>query len=223
MYTERTQGTKDAHIMSQTISPAQHANPDAYWSGGEYELNLSFGTLRDRQWQRLMEAVWQQLDGPFAGRFVPGEPAPPAPVTVPAPTDAQIQFGGFQVAGLSVGCRVLATRSLFECVTIQVPLGMFAGLETDEDELAALRIPELDRYYADLALTLYEAVPFDLANMGLQCECRLVAELQVDTRQWLSLMRTGNFFVRDEVLRQLGSWPDDFKPAYPGLRWIPPA
>ena len=40
-----------------TLRLAHHADLDTFWSGGEYELNLSFGTLRDKQWQRLVNAL----------------------------------------------------------------------------------------------------------------------------------------------------------------------
>lgn len=207
--------------MSQTLHLAAHPDADSYWSGGEYELNLSFGTLRDKQWQRVMNAVWNHaaISGPFTRRFVPGAPADPAGILVPPPGAAQTQYGGLLIGSFEVGVGVLATRSLFECVSLQVPLGMFAGLEVGD---SALHIDPLDRIYRNLALAVFDAVPFDLTNIGLQCECRLVGELQIDTQQRLELMARGSFFARDQVLLLLGVPPDDYAAVRPALRWIPP-
>jgi hypothetical protein len=210
-------------VTSQNLRLATHPKTDAYWSGGEYELNLSFGTLRDRQWQRLIPTIWQHtaISGPFAQRFVPGESPQAAEIQVPEPDAAQVQYAGLQVESLQVGCGVLVTRSLFECITLQVPLGMFEGLEADPHNKFALRIEPLDFVYREIALTVFDVVPFDLANIGFQCECRLVAELRIDTKQRLELMMSGNFFAQDEVLSLLGIAPGDYPAVRPGLRWVP--
>ncbi|MCD4684822.1 MAG: hypothetical protein K8S97_02665, partial [Anaerolineae bacterium] len=185
--------------MTQHLALAQHTRPEAFWSGGEYELNLSFGMLRDRQWTRLVEALWahEALSGPVAARYIPGEPLPvPVAVEVPEPTAAQAQYGVLQVSGLDAGCSVLATRSLFECVTVQVPVGMFDGLSTsDEAAPTQLHISPLDHVFRELALMLFEIVPFDLANIGYLAGPQLVEELQADTAQRLALINTGNFFA----------------------------
>ena len=210
--------------MSQNLHLAAHTELDAFWSGGAYELNLSFGTLRDRQWQRLIAAVWQNdaLSGPFARRFRPGAPPAAAAVQVPDPDAALTQYAGLRIDSLQVGCSVLATRSLFECVTLQVPLGMFDGLNVGPEPIVSLRIEPLDFVYRAIALALYDVVPFDLANIGFQCECRLLAELQVDSRQRHELMAAGNLFARDNALLLLGISPEHYAAVRPGLRWIPP-
>lgn len=211
--------------MAAQLQLASHAEAERYWSGGEYELNLTLGTLRDKQWQRLIEALWRHdaLSGPFAERFIPGTAGESVPVQVPAPTDALAQYGCLRVDSLQVGCTVLATRSLFECVTIQVPLGMFEGVTLPPGELARLRIEPLDQVFREIALTVFEVVPFDLANMGYQCECRLVAELQVDVQQRRGFIESGYFYARDEVLQSLGVWPEDYALARSGLRWVQPS
>ena len=48
--------------MSDVLIVAHHQQPASYWEGGHYELNLSYDTLRDRQWQRIMEAVWDESE-----------------------------------------------------------------------------------------------------------------------------------------------------------------
>jgi hypothetical protein len=212
--------------MTQHLALAQHTTPDVYWAGGEYELNLSFGLLRDRQWQRLIEALWvhEALSGPLAARYIPGEEIPgPAAIEVPEPTAAQTQYGVLYVADLVVGCGVLATRSLFECVTVHVPVGMFDGIVVTEDaEPVQLQIEPLDHVFHDLALTLYEIVPFDLATIGYLAGPQLVEELQTDTAQRLALFSVGNFFARDAVLSKLKAWPENYPAVRAGLRWIPP-
>jgi hypothetical protein len=211
--------------MVSQLQVASHTAAEQYWSGGEYELNLTLGTLRDKQWQRLLESLWrhESISGPYAERFVPGFEVEPAPIQIPAPTDALAQYGVLHLGVGQVGCMVLATRSLFECVTIQVPLGMFAGMSRlTDDERARLRIDPLDQVCQDMALAVFEAVPFDLANMGFQCECRLVAELQTDARQRRNFVAGGYFFARDAVLQLLNLEPEEYPLAYHGLRWVPP-
>ncbi len=203
---------------------ADHAHADDYWSGGDYEINLSFDTLRDRQWQRALEVLWNYpaLDGPCDPRYVPGSAPDRVPLLVPAPSDAQVQHGTLMIDSLRVGCRVLATRSLFECLTVQVPLGMFAELPPLPDDPALFRVAALDELFQDLAQAIYEVAPFDLANLGYQCECRLVAELQADPQLTQDFFNNGSFFARDGILESLGAWPEDFPLVTPGLRWIPP-
>lgn len=212
--------------MTQHLALAQHHLPDTYWSGGEYELNLSFGMLRDRQWQRLIEALWSHevLSGPIVERYVPGTEIPaPAPVEVPEPTAAQTQYGVLRVTGLDVGCSVLATRSLFECVTVQVPVGMFDGLISDEGaEPVQVHIEPLGHLFRELALVLFEIVPFDLANIGYLVGPPLVEELQADMAQRLALFNMGNFFASDAVLHKLKVWPENYPAVRVGLRWVPP-
>lgn len=210
--------------MVQKLRLATHLEADAYWSGGEYELNLTFGTLRDKQWQRVLETIWNYgaISGPFRQRYIPGSALDRVSVLVPAPTDAQTQYGSLTLGSLCIGCGVLATRSLFECVTLQVPLGMFEGLHPAQTDLSRFRIDALDQLYQDIALAVYEAVPFDLANIGFQCECRLVAELQTDSQQRRSFLAGGYFFARDGVLTALDVRPDDYPLALAGLRWVPP-
>jgi len=119
-----------------------------------------------------------------------------------------------------VGCAVLVTRSLFECVTLQVPLGMFDGVPVDGR--GTPRIEALDHIYQDIALDVFDYVPFDLATIGFQSGCCLFAELQADEQQCFDLLNAGSIFARDDVLRALNVWPDDYPAARPGLRWIPP-
>src|SRR5229473_2974601 len=58
---------------AKTLTVATHANASAFYEGGHYELNLSFEMLRDRQWQRALETLWEDaaLYGPLASRYYP--------------------------------------------------------------------------------------------------------------------------------------------------------
>jgi hypothetical protein len=212
--------------MGPLPQPAKHANPNAYWRGGDYALNLSFSTLRDKQWARLVQAVWEHpaLDGPFAERYIPGASGERAPIQTPEQTATWIQHGRLEIDDFWVGCAVQATRSLFECVTVQVPIGMFDGLtgETGGATAATIRLEALDHLYQNIAVAVFEMVPFELANLGYLSECQLVTELQFNTRRRLELLGQGDVFIRDDILRLLNVSPEDYPAIRPDLRWIPP-
>lgn len=212
--------------MSFTPVVANHADPEAFWQGGEYELNLSYGTLRDIQWGRLMEAIWDHADieGPFTERYTPGRATETTAVQTPEQTATWIQYGRLRVADDWVGCAVQATRSLFECVTVQVPLGMFEGLVNEHGAAlnTDIRLDELEHVFQDMALTAFDAVPFELANIGYLCECQLVTELQFDTEKRLQLFANGNFFVRDDIMQLLRTSPTDYPTVRTDLRWASP-
>jgi hypothetical protein len=199
------------------LSLATHHNDNDYWSGGDYELNMSFGTLRDKQWERLMKTLWEHgaLTGPYTDPYIPGMRPESIAAEVPQATAAITQHGSLAIEDFQVGCRVLATRSLFECITLQVPSGMFATSDTPLD-------PEpLDHVYRDIALTVYEIAPFEIANIGLQCECKLVTELQANTSQRLEFLAQGNFFAPDSILLALGADPENYASVRSKLRWVP--
>src|SRR5690242_8461062 len=114
--------------MSDTLTLAKHNDLASYWEGGHYELNLSFDTLRDRQWQRVMQTIWSHsaLQGPLPERYVPGEEfGELIGIQAPPPTATLTQHGRMKIGEFVIGCDVQATRSLFECVSVLVPLGMF--------------------------------------------------------------------------------------------------
>src|SRR5438105_2966046 len=145
--------------MSKAPRPltlAGHKNPAAFWNGGPYELNLSFDMLRDKQWQRIMQTLWEQpaLHGPLSERYTPGQPIPEQiPVQTPPPTAAMTQHGVLKVGEVVVGCDIQATRSLFECVSLLVPVTMFrdltpsTSLRQEHPELQTL-----DELFYDIAL-----------------------------------------------------------------------
>lgn len=207
------------------LSLAAHKQNHLYWEGGHYELNMTFDALRDKQWQRVLQAIWgyPQLFGPLESRFIPGTAALQTAIAIPAPTATQTQHGQIVLGSVAVGCDVLATRSLFECVSLLVPLGMFSGLDHATPELrrANPALAELDQTFAALALAVYDAVPFRLAAIGLERECQVVAELKSDDQARQALIDEANFFAQEDVLRQLNIPMDDYQLVRNGLRWAP--
>jgi len=207
--------------MSQNLLFASHPDPAAYWLGGSYILNMAFGALRKRQWERLIPALWNfpALHGPFAAPALPSQLPVSETVTLPAPRSTQMWFGNLDVDSFRVGCTVQAVRTKSACVRIEIPLGMFEnnGSELDENHLEPVK-----QRFQELALAVFKTRPFDLATIGFQPECPVMTELLTDTRQWLSLLAKGNFFIRNEMLALLGYSAESFYPVSPEFCWIEP-
>lgn len=194
-----------------------------FWSGRHYELNMSFATLRDAQWSRLLGALWEyvQIAGPLTTRFVPDQsPAAIVDVQLPAPTATYTQHGVLHLGEWQLGLDVLVTRSLFECVSLIVPEGMFSRAEAD-GETKATALSALRETYGTLALHLYQAVPFEIAVLGWDRECQLRNELAGDSDLRAQFLERGGCLVQDGVLRQLGATPNHYEELLPGLRWLP--
>src|SRR5438105_4609509 len=116
------------------LNVANYASPATYYEGGHYELNMSFEALREKQWQNVLETIWKfpQLNGPLSERYYPGGAiSTVAPIQSPPPTVTLTQHGQLQIGEAVVGCDIQATRSLFECVSVMVPVAMFADLTPD--------------------------------------------------------------------------------------------
>jgi hypothetical protein len=213
--------------MAPVLTLAKHNNEHQYWEGGNYELNMSFDSLRDRQWARVTQAIWEQtaLFGPLTERYVPNKIAgDKAQAQVPAPTATLTQHGQLKVTGsLEIGCDVLATRSLFECVSILVPVGMFEGLVGNmtmrhtHPELQAL-----DEIFYNIALSVYDVVPFRIAAFGYERGCQLTSELRSDAQARHAFLVMGNFMAQEEVLRAIEPDLTPYKEVRPGLRWLEP-
>jgi hypothetical protein len=212
--------------VSSPLALASHNEETLYWEGGHYELNMSFEALRDKQWLRVMQAIWghPNMFGPLEHRFIPGGRTIETAIAIPPPTATQAQHGQILVSTSAAGCDVLATRSLFECVSVLVPLGMFDGLQhnTNDPRKDNPSLGLLDDVFAAIALAVYDVVPFKLAALGWERECQVVAELRSDDAARDALVRTGNFFAQDEVLRQLNIPMDSYPPVRNGLRWAAP-
>jgi hypothetical protein len=71
----------------------------------------------------------------------------------------------------------------------------------------------------EIALSVYDIVPFKLAAIGWERECQVVAELRADDAARAALIREGHFFAQDDVLRQLGI-AGDYQAVRAGLRWV---
>ncbi len=193
---------------------------EKYWSGKNFELNMSFATLRDVQWVRLTRDLWsfRQIQGPFVSRFIPDAPKPQATeIKTPAPTATFTQHGLLTIGQHQVGLDVLMTRSLFECISLIVPEGSFA-LSSIED----LSLVAVHEAYKSLALKLYNIVAFEIACIGWNRDCQLSAELASAPDSCQAFLKRGHFLAQDSVLRQLGTNPEDYDEVLPGVRWSPP-
>ncbi|MEP7287990.1 MAG: hypothetical protein ABI947_19735 [Chloroflexota bacterium] len=208
------------------LTVASYENPAAYYEGGRYELNLTFDTLRDKQWQRLLEILWQPptLSGPLATRYYPGQPTPPSVEVQPIPPTTTVTFRAqLQVEGMVVGCDIEATRSLFECVSVVVPVAMFRevrAIPTMRQQYPELQA--LDQIFYDLALRVYDVIPFKIAAIGYERTCQLPMELQTDPHVRHEFLTTGNFLAQDEVLMLIEPDISPYQQVRPDLRWMAP-
>src|SRR5260221_11748251 len=145
------------------LTVANHTSPGTYYEGGHYELNMSFEVLREKQWQSVLDTIWKspQLNGPLSERYYPGgEIATFVAIQSPPPTATLTQHGQLQIEEAVVGCDIQATRSLFECASVMVPVAMFADLipayniRQDHPELQVL-----DEMFYAIALSVYDVAP----------------------------------------------------------------
>lgn len=214
--------------MSNTLSAAVHEHPSRYWEGGNYELNMTFEMLRDRQWHQIIQTIWEHsaMYGPLAGRFSPlpnAQPGGKQAIQAPPPTAALIQHGMVKIGALQVGCDVQATRSLFECVSILIPLGMFEGIEGGAG--VRLRNPQLsvlDEIFYDIALAVYDTVPFQIAAIGYERACQLISELRTDSEARHHFLVSGNFLAQDQTLLEIEPDLSAYQVVRPNLRWLAP-
>lgn len=215
--------------MSKAIRPltlAGHKNSAAFWNGGTYELNMTFEMLRDKQWQRIMQTIWEQptLHGPLSERYIPGQPIPEeVPVQTPPPTAAMTQHGVLKVGEVIVGCDIQATRSLFECVSLLVPVTMFRDL-TPSSNLRAEHpeLQTLDELFYDIALHVYDANAFKIAAIGYERECQLPVELKNDAQVRHAFLVSGNFLAQDDVLSSIEPDLSRYQQVRANLRWLAP-
>lgn len=193
------------------------------WDGDTIELNMSFDTLRDYQWERLLKALWEYpgMQGPLEARYTPGQETPKTlPMSIPDPTAALSQFGIFEVEpNIRCGAEILITRSLFECVSIAIPIKMFSNVtpERTNEELLYL-----ESIYYELALKLYEITTYTIAAIGINRECQLLMEMIANPQVRDELVKTGNFLARDDALAELRLRPQNYQEVKPSLRWCPP-
>ncbi|GIK66530.1 MAG: hypothetical protein BroJett018_43240 [Chloroflexota bacterium] len=211
--------------MSTRIQIPTHADPREFWSGGTYELNLSYDTLRDNQWSRLLESFWSidGVFGPYEDRYTPGQAEPArTKIRYPAPTDTYSQYGIVSVDEVHLGFEVLATRSIFEGFSVHLPAGMVVTTSALENPKVAARVREaVEDAYRFVALRMYEAMPFVIGSFDFNGECYLVDELAADAAAREKFFLSGNCFIQDTALRKLGRDPDNFEQVANGLRWLP--
>lgn len=196
------------------------AQAGEFWSKDRLELNLSFENLKDFQWERLVQALWQHpsVEGPYEQPFIPTQPAPPlSAVKVPQPTDSFALWGSIRPqAGVQVGMEVQMTRSLFECLSIAIPLGMFAA-----DSPSGVQ-ESVEQFFYNFALELYETTTFSIATLGINRGCQLMLEMLTNARLLRDFLAAGNFLAAEDTLISLRVPPARYLEARPHLRWCPP-
>lgn len=209
------------------LSLAAHKNPASYWTSGYYELNMTFETLRDKQWQRIIQTIWEQpaLHGPLNTRYIPGQPMPEQiPAQPPPPTAAMTQHGMLKIGEVVVGCDIQATRSLFECVSLLIPIAMFKGITASANlrqEHPELQV--LDELLYNIAMHVYDATPFKIAAMGYERECQLPVELRNDLQIRHAFLVAGNFLAQDDVLASIEPDLSRYQQVRANLRWLAPS
>jgi hypothetical protein len=195
---------------------------DQYWGGDQLELNFSFGNLRDYQWKRLLNGLWNYsgMTGPFADRYIPRQTEPEGvEIRLPDPTATLSQYGAYELApNVRVGIEILCTRSLFECVSLLIPLAMFEDLPHDPQNPD---FQALERTLYDLALYCFKITPFDIAVLGVNRECQLLVEMLDSPSLREQFFKTGNFLAQDESILALKGDPKSFARVLPTLRWAP--
>jgi hypothetical protein len=201
----------------------QLAETEPFWSGPLFELNLSFDSLRNYQWERLLRALWAtpSFSGPLSALYHPGKASPPTTALIlPDPTATYSQFGIWEVEpDVRAGIEVLVTRSLFECMSVVMPVIMFAnvGVEPEDAGLQAL-----EKLLYDLALNLYQTTAFSIAAIGIDRGCQLLMDFIVDSAPRSAFVKAGNFLARDDTLAAIRLEPRVYKEVMPSLRWCPP-
>lgn len=216
--------------MAAIIQLAEHTDSQAYWDGGNFELNMSFDMLTQEQWLQLVDALWadEQVDGPLTQRYVPNQALPPyKKVEYPEPTSTYIQHGRMDVEGVVMGIDVLITRSLFECITLMTPVGMFKNLVSGSEgipyPLQDNPIRQcIESAFSDIALRIYRVAPFSIASLGWNREIQILNELVLEDAYRKKFFDQGNSFITDKGLKRCGRNPEDYARVASGLRWLPP-
>lgn len=217
--------------MSSSLQLAQHADANDYWRGGNFELNLSFDLLNSNQWKQVIAFLWayDAIEGPYLDRFVPTQPTVPTDIIgFPEPTTTYTQHASLKIEGLHLGLDIHITRSLFECVTLMVPTGMFSDLVVGDDEDKPYPLSKnparkfLEASFFQLALSLYRLVPFTIASMGWNRECQLLTELTYEDHLRENFFAVGNSLITDTALLKCKVKPNNYEQVFPSLRWLPP-
>ncbi len=194
-----------------------------------YELNMSFDMLRDNQWSRVLDALWgyRNISGPFAPQDINDDGEPQfVEIHYPSPTATYTQHGYLELGDKVIGVDVLVTRSLFECVSVMTSArelndlmegGQGTYLKVDMDGVSLI-----EDTFKQLALYIYEAAPFEIATIGWNRDCQLLAELISDEKTRERLFKQGSFLAQKRVLEKLNANLEDFEEVVQGLWWLPP-
>jgi len=212
-------------LTTPILQPAIHAAAADFWRGAGYGLNLTFAPLDDMGWEQVLSTLWHdtRLFGPLASRPNVGSETP-ALVTqrYPASSDMLTQHALFTINEFTVGCDVQISRTLFESVSVQIPLSMFNGFDRsdpraeDHPELAAI-----DAIYYEMALAIYAVRPFQIAAIGVERGPVTLFELSSNPQARHDLLVHGNFLADEDFLSAIEPDLRDYEPIRPGLRFKP--
>src|SRR5688500_11630882 len=123
-----------------------------------------------------MGVLWEHpaLYGPLAERYIPGDSLREQIAVKSARHTASLtERGQINIGYAVVGVDVQATRSLFECISILVPIGMFEGLTPGvQMRQQNPQLQALDEIFYDVALKIYDASPFKIAAIGYERGCQ---------------------------------------------------
>lgn len=217
--------------MNAPLQLAQHTDSNDFWQGGNFELNISFDLLNSNQWKQVIAFLWSNdnILGPYADRYIPNEsPLDTDIIPFPEPTATYTQHTVLKIGPVQLGLDILITRSLFECVTLMIPVGMFSDLVIGDNAEKPYPLTEnktrllIENEFRELALNLYRIVPFTVASMGWNRECQLLTELIYEEKLREKFFALGNSLMTDTALIKCKMKPTDYEQVHPSLRWIPP-
>lgn len=207
------------------LQTAQHADPTAFWHGARYELNITFERLLDLDWEQVLSTLWHdtRLYGPLVSRPTPFAEMPQLITQrYPGVTDMLTQHGLFTIGEITVGCDVQSSRTLFESVSIQIPLSMFAGF-TDV-QVSVHNHPELaaiDAIFYEMALDVFAVQPFQIAAIGVERGPQTLFELTNNPQARHDLLLHGNFFAHDHFLGAIEPDLQGYEVVRDGLKFKP--
>ena len=80
----------------------------------------------------------------------------------------------------------------------------------------------LDDLFYDIALHVYDVMPFKIAAIGYERECQLPSELRNDAQVRHAFLVTGNFLAQDDVLASIEPDLARYQQVRGNLRWLAP-
>jgi len=158
------------------------------WSGLYVELAVDLGRADDSRMCEAFAAAWSspRMYGPLQPIHTTGSRNLPRP---PLDPDASPHtYGIFRAPSASreIGCEVLAVRDgQSDWLDVALPTGMLGlaySVREPLDQTANSWLPGIFRALADVANTIYERVPFEMALIGEEVSGLWYADSDVEGR-----------------------------------------